>query len=164
MAVAQRLLMVCLGNICRSPMAEGALRARLRAAGLAAAVEVDSAGLGDWHAGTPPDPRAIACAARHGVDIGGQRARSLRETDHHDFDLLLCADTRVLHAVRGSAPENARARSALLLAWSGTGGDGDEVPDPYTGTTADFEHAWSLVDAAAAAIVAMRLQRRPGDA
>ena len=164
MAVAQRLLMVCLGNICRSPMAEGALRARLRAAGLAKAVEVDSAGLGDWHAGSPPDARAIACAARHGVDIGGQRARRLREADHHDFDLLLCADAQVLRAVRAAAPVNAHARSALLRAWSGTGGEGDEVPDPYAGTTADFEHAWSLVDAAAAAIVTTWLLQRPGDA
>ncbi|MCJ0824661.1 low molecular weight phosphotyrosine protein phosphatase [Luteimonas sp. 50] len=155
--------MVCLGNICRSPMAEGALRARLHAAGLATAVEVDSAGLGDWHAGRPPDARAIACAARHGVDIGGQRARRLRDADHHDFDLLLCADAQVLHAVRAAAPTDARARSALLLAWSGTGDAGDEVPDPYAGSTADFERAWSLVDAAAAAIVAM-LQQRPGDA
>jgi protein-tyrosine phosphatase len=127
-------------------------------------VEVDSAGLGDWHAGRPPDARAIACAARHGVDIGGQRARRLRDADHHDFDLLLCADSRVLHAVRAATPTGARARSVLLLAWSGTGDEGDEVPDPYTGTTADFERAWSLVDAAAAAIVAMRLQQRPGDA
>ena len=158
MAATQRLLMVCLGNICRSPMAEGALRARLQAAGLANVVDVDSAGLGDWHAGDPPDPRAITCALRHGVDIAGQRARRLRPADHDDFDLLLCADAEVLRAVQAGAPANARAGSALLLAWSGAGGDGDEVPDPYTGTTTDFEHAWTLVDAAAAAIVAMRLQ------
>jgi protein-tyrosine phosphatase len=164
MPVPQRLLMVCLGNICRSPMAEGALRARLQAAGLADAIDVDSAGLGDWHAGDPPDPRAIACAARHGVDIAGQRARRLRPADHDDFDLLLCADADVLRAVRSVAPANARARSALLLAWSGAGRDDDGIPDPYTGTTGDFEHAWALVDAAAAAIVAMQLQRRPGDA
>lgn len=164
MPAPQRLLMVCLGNICRSPMAEGALRARLQAAGLADAIDVDSAGLGDWHAGDPPDQRAIACAARHGVDIAGQRARPLRRADHDDFDLLLCADADVLRAVRSAAPANARARSALLLAWSGAGRDDDGIPDPYTGTTGDFEHAWALVDAAAAAIVAMQLQRRPGDA
>ena len=164
MPVPQRLLMVCLGNICRSPMAEGALRARLQAAGLAGAVDVDSAGLGDWHAGNPPDPRAIACAAGHGVDIAGQRARQLRPADHDDFDLLLCADADVLRAVRNATPARARAQSALLLAWSGAGRDDDGIPDPYTGTTADFEHAWALVDAAAAAIVAMQLQRRPADA
>jgi protein-tyrosine phosphatase len=164
MATPQRLLMVCLGNICRSPMAEGALRARLQAAGLADAIHVDSAGLGDWHAGDPPDPRAIVCAAGHGIDIAGQRARQLCPADHDDFDLLLCADADVLRAVRSATPARARAQSALLLAWSGTGRADDGIPDPYTGTTADFEHAWALVDAAAAAIVAMRLQRRPGDA
>lgn len=163
MALPQRLLMVCLGNICRSPMAEGALRARLQAAGLSGNVEVDSAGLGDWHAGGPPDPRAIACAERHGVDIAGQHARQLRRADHDDFDLLLCADADVLRAVRTAAPANARARSVLLLEWSGIG-EGAVVPDPYTGTAADFEHAWALVDAAAAAIVATWLQPRPGDA
>jgi protein-tyrosine phosphatase len=163
MPAPQRLLMVCLGNICRSPMAEGALRARLQAAGLADAIDVDSAGLGDWHAGDPPDPRAVACAARHGVDIAGQRARRLRRADHDDFDLLLCADAEVLRAVRAAAPANPRARSALLLEWSGVG-EGTGVPDPYTGTAADFEHAWALVDAAAAAIVATWLQPRPGDA
>ncbi len=71
------LLVVCLGNICRSPMAEGALRARLQASPLADRVQVDSAGTGDWHVGEAPDRRAIACAARHGVDIGGLRARQL---------------------------------------------------------------------------------------
>jgi len=158
--VQQRLLMVCLGNICRSPMAEGALRARLQAAGLADAVLVDSAGLGDWHVGAPPDPRAIACAARHGVDISGQRARRLGMSDHEAFDLLLCADADVLRAVRTAAPASARARSELLLAWSGTGADGAGIPDPYAGTTMDFEHAWALADAAAAAIVDTRLRLR----
>ena len=73
-----RLLVVCLGNICRSPMAEGALRARLDASPLAGRVQVDSAGTGDWHVGDPPDPRAVACAARNGVDIAAQRARQHR--------------------------------------------------------------------------------------
>ncbi len=152
--------MVCLGNICRSPMAEGALRARLQAAGLADAVLVDSAGLGDWHVGAPPDPRAIACAARHGVDISGQRARRLGMSDHQAFDQLLCADADVLRAVRAAAPAGARARSDLLLAWSGVGADGAGIPDPYTGTTTDFEHAWALADAAAVAIVEARLRLR----
>lgn len=153
MPASQRLLMVCLGNICRSPMAEGALRARLHAAGLGMAVEVDSAGVGRWHVGNPPDPRAIACAARHGVDIAGLRARQLRPADHAAFDLLLCADASVLQAVRAAAPADARARSALLLPWGGFAAR-TEIPDPYTGGMADFEHVWTLVDAAAAAIVA----------
>lgn len=87
-----KLLVVCLGNICRSPMAEGALRARLEASPLAGRVQVDSAGTGDWHVGEPPDRRAIACAAGHGVDIGGLRARQLQAADFDRFDWILCAD------------------------------------------------------------------------
>lgn len=151
MAAPERILMVCLGNICRSPMAEGALVHRLAGLGLASAAMVDSAGLGRWHAGDPPDARAIACAARHGVDISGQRARQLRERDFADFDWLLCADRSVLHAVRAAAPPAAAARVELLLVHAGAG-DPDEVPDPYPGGRREFEHAWSLVDGAAAAI------------
>ncbi len=153
MAEPLRLLFVCLGNICRSPLAEGALRARLQAAGLAREILHDSAGLGGWHAGAPPDPRTIAVAARHGVDIADLRARRLRAVDFADFDWLLCADRENLRAVHAAAPADARAQLALLLPWAGQG-EADEVPDPYTGTEADFERVWRMVDAAAAAIVA----------
>lgn len=148
----QRLLIVCLGNICRSPMAEGALRARLEAAGLGNRVEVDSAGLGNWHAGQPPDRRAIKCAAGHGVDISGLRARQITDTDYTAFDVLLCADADVLYTVRAHAPPAATAHSELLLSWCGLGPKA-QIPDPYTQNAAAFEHAWELVDAAAAAIV-----------
>lgn len=150
--VRQRLLIVCLGNICRSPMAEGALRSRLNEAGLGQLVEVDSAGLGNWHAGRPPDRRAIACAARHGVDISDLRARQLVDADYTRFDALLCADADVLYTVDAHAPLGATAATSLLLGWSGLG-ENAQIPDPYTLNTAAFEHAWDLVDAAAAAIV-----------
>ena len=166
MAAESRLLIVCLGNICRSPMAEGALRARLLRAGLANRVRVDSVGTGDWHVGQPPDPRAIACAAGHGVDIAGLRARQLHAADFADFDWLLCADRSVLRAVRAVAPARAPARAGLLLDYA-CGGDA-EVPDPYTGGPADFERVWSLVDHAAAAIVSalggQPARNPPGDA
>ncbi len=151
MSAPIRLLVVCLGNICRSPMAEGALRHRLAEAGLGDGVSVDSAGLGSWHAGQPPDPRAVACAARHGVDIADQQARQLRAADYHDFDWLLCADHAVLADVRKAMPAGARAKAVLMLGF----GDGPDepIPDPYTGGQADFEHAWALVDAAAGTIV-----------
>jgi protein-tyrosine phosphatase len=147
-----RLLVICLGNICRSPMAEGALRARLEAAGLGHRVEVDSAGLGDWHAGQPPDRRAIRCAAGHGVDISGRRGRQIVDADSTAFDVLLCADADVLYTVRAHAPPGATAQSELLLAWSGLG-EKAQIPDPYTQNAAAFEYAWELVDGAAAAIV-----------
>ncbi len=147
-----RLLMVCLGNICRSPLAEGAVRAHLDRSGLDW-VEVDSAGTGGWHAGEPPDRRSIAVAAGSGVDIRGQRARKLRDADFQRFDWLLCADRSVLRDVRAMAPAGATAQAALLLEWAGLG-EGGEVPDPYTGGPEDFRRVWAMVDAAAAGIVA----------
>ena len=152
-----KLLMVCLGNICRSPLAEGALRARLTQARLDW-VEVDSAGTGGWHAGEPPDRRSIAIAAEVGVDIRDQRARKLRAADFERFDWLLCADRSVLRDVRAMAPQaatgatGARAEAVLLLEWAGQGA-GMEVPDPYTGTQDDFRRVWRMVDTAAEAIV-----------
>ena len=114
------------------------------------------AGLGNWHSGQPPDRRAIACAARHGVDISGLRARKLVDEDYTRFDALLCADADVLYTVNAHAPDGVTAETGLLLTWCGLG-EHAQIPDPYTLNTAAFEHAWDLVDAAAAAIVA-RLQ------
>lgn len=159
-AVATRLLVVCLGNICRSPLAEGALRARIEASPLAGRVQVDSAGTGDWHAGQPPDRRAVACARGHGVDIAGLRARQIRADDFQAFDWLLCADADNLRDVRRLSPPQARDRVALLLDWAGTVPAG-EVPDPYYGHADHFEEVWRLVDTAAQAVVA-RLSPRPG--
>ena len=153
MAEPLRVLVVCLGNICRSPMAEGALRARIEAARLGHRITVDSVGTGGWHVGEPPDPRSIATAARHGVDISGLRARKLHARDYRDFDRLLCADLDNLAEVRRRAPDAAAAaRASLLLDWAGQGSDA-EVPDPYTGGDHDFEQVWALVDDAARAIV-----------
>ncbi len=154
-----RLLMVCLGNICRSPLAEGALRAQLAQRRLDW-VEVDSAGTGGWHAGEPPDRRSIAIAAEAGVDIRAQRARKLRQGDFEHFDWLLCADRSVLRDVRAMAPSGSPAQSALLLEWAGLG-EGGEVPDPYTGGPDDFRRVWAMVDAAAAGIVARLSSTRP---
>lgn len=134
-------------------MAEGALRARIAASPSAGRVQVDSAGTGGWHAGQPPDPRAIACARGHGVDISMLRARQLRRQDYLEFDWLLCADRENLRDVVGQAPATARGKVALLMEWAGIAGNG-AIPDPYTGGTAEFEHAWRLVDSAAQAVVA----------
>lgn len=159
MAEPLRLLVVCLGNICRSPVAEGALRQRIGEARLERRIEVDSAGTGGWHAGEPPDRRSIANARAHGLDISGLRARQLRAADYYAFDWLLCADLENLADVRERAPGDATARSALLLEWAGLG-ERMELPDPYTGGTDDFERVWQLADRAARAIVARVAESR----
>jgi len=155
-----RLLVLCLGNICRSPMGEGALRARLDASPLAGEVEVDSAGTGGWHAGEAPDPRAIRCAAGHGVDISGLRARQLRAGDFQAFDWILCADRANLRDALALAPASARERVVPWLAWAGID-EVSDIPDPYSGGRNEFETAWALVDRAASATVA-RLARERG--
>jgi protein-tyrosine phosphatase len=156
-----RVLVVCLGNICRSPMAEGALRARIQDSTLAGSVVVDSVGTGAWHVGQPPDPRAIATAARHGVDISGLRGRQLSRDDFMRHDWLLCADRSNLRDVLARGPADAHSRCALLLDWAGMAPEEIEVPDPYTGGAVDFEHVWTLLDRAAEGVIA-RLETVPG--
>jgi protein-tyrosine phosphatase len=146
-----RLLVVCLGNICRSPMGEGALRMRIAESSLASDIEVDSAGTSDWHIGRAADPRAIACARGHGVDISGLKARQLIREDFSRFDLILCADQSNLEDARAVAPVDSVGRAVLWLPWAGM--SAVSVPDPYYGDERDFEHSWSLVDAAAQATV-----------
>ena len=145
------VLMVCLGNICRSPMAEGVLRARLEEAGLADQVRVDSAATGRSHIDHAPDERAIACAKKHGIDISAQRARALEIADFDEFDFILCADRTILHDARIRKPRTSYGQVELLLDWAGIGKK--DVPDPYYGSVRDFDRAWKLVDSAAAGIV-----------
>ncbi len=112
-----KILMVCMGNICRSPMMEGWLAdAVAREPRLAGRVQVDSAAIGPWHVGNPPDPRAIATAARHGIDIATQRARQLRPEDFAGFDLLLFADAETLRDGRAFASGRGEAASDRYLA------------------------------------------------
>jgi protein-tyrosine phosphatase len=132
-----------MGNICRSPLLEGWARQVLTEAGHPAAKRLDSAGTGDWHAGQPPDPRAIAVAARFGVDISGQRARAVVPADFERFDLILCADRRNLTWLRQTGGKAAHERIALALDWCGVAGGGD-LPDPYYGSSADFDHVSHL--------------------
>lgn len=141
-----------MGNICRSPLLEGWARHRFATAGRAGDADFDSAGTGGWHVGRPPDPRAIAAAARRGVDIRGQRARLLVPGDFDAFDLVLCADRDNLREARQRAGGRSRARVALALEWAGAAG-ALEVPDPYTGVDADFDHVCTLADTVAAALL-----------
>ncbi|MEO0426806.1 MAG: low molecular weight protein-tyrosine-phosphatase [Pseudomonadota bacterium] len=140
-----RVLCVCLGNICRSPMAEGMIAARAREAGVA--LEVDSAGMGDWHAGDPPDPRAIAATSARGIDISRQRARRVRPEDFMAFDLILAMDRSNLAALERLRPVGATA--VLRIADQ----EGREVPDPYVGGAQDFETVLDMLEVIAESVV-----------
>jgi protein-tyrosine phosphatase len=145
------ILFLCLGNICRSPLAEGAARAAFAKAGIAATL--DSAGTGDWHAGHPPDRRAQAEARRRGADISGLRARQLAPEDFYRFDLILAADETNLREARALAPADATARLQLMLDLV-PGRMGDSVTDPYYGEDDGFAATWDDVSAVADALVA----------
>ncbi|RIV85832.1 low molecular weight protein-tyrosine-phosphatase [Aurantiacibacter zhengii] len=148
---APAILFVCLGNICRSPLAEGALRAAAEAAGLD--LQLDSAGTGDWHVGNPPDPRAIAVARENGVDITGLRARQVTRADFTTFDHIFALDAENLRYLRQLAPGDTTAEVALLLDMV-SGRTGQPVADPYYGGEEGFAETWADVTAAAHAIVA----------
>ncbi len=144
--------MVCLGNICRSPMMEGWLRDAIeREPALWGRVEVDSAGIGLWHVGQPPDARTIATARRHGIDISGQRARQLRAGDFDTFDLVLFADAQTLRDGLERRGDGS-ATAGLYLDWAGLDGELDLV-DPYQGDADDFEAVWRRVADGGAGIV-----------
>lgn len=148
---APSYLFVCLGNICRSPLAEAAMRAAAERAGID--VAVDSAGTGEWHVGRAPDRRSQAVAAHHGIDISGYKARQVRAADFRSFDHLLALDPQNLRDLRAIAPRDATARLSLLMDHV-AGRQGEGVPDPYYGDAADFERVWDDVTAAANALVA----------
>jgi len=143
-----RLLFVCLGNICRSPTAEGVMRHLVRERGLEDRVEVDSAGTGGWHVGEPPDARATAAARERGIALAGA-ARRVRASDFDDFDLILAADRENWRALRALASDDdARAKVRLLREFdAGAVSAGDlDVPDPYY--DGGFEHVFDVVERA----------------
>ncbi|SFI07831.1 low molecular weight protein-tyrosine-phosphatase [Albimonas pacifica] len=144
-----RLLFVCLGNICRSPAAEGVARAMAQARGLA--VEIDSAGTGGWHAGDPPDPRMREAALRRGYDLSALRARQVRRADFAAFDHILAMDADNLAALERARPADARAALSLMLSHADL--PEREVPDPYYGGPQGFDHVLDLLEAAVAGLL-----------
>ncbi len=147
-----RVLMVCLGNICRSPLAQGVLEQRLRKSGLFHGVRVDSAGTHAYHVGEPPDPRAVEAAARRGYEISGQRARRIRDGDFQSFDYILAMDLDNLQQLKSRCPGAEVERLRLLMDFA-PGSDGQEVPDPYYGGDDGFERALDLIEAAVDGLV-----------
>lgn len=141
-----RVLFVCLGNICRSPSAEGVFRRLLEARGLSHRVEVDSCGIGPWHVGKAPDPRAQEAATRRGVDLSGLRARQLAADDFDRFDLLLAMDHDNLEAIEAQRPPHSRVPARLFLEYAGH--PDRAVPDPYFGGDRGFDEVLDLIEAA----------------
>ena len=142
-----KVLFVCLGNICRSPTAEGVFTALIDREGLTDLVSVDSAGTGDWHVGNQPDRRAQAAAKARGYDLSMQRARQIKEMDFWDFDYVIAMDSQNHSDLSMMAPTNAQDRIRMFLSFAPKEGVTD-VPDPYYGGANGFDHVLDLVEAA----------------
>jgi protein-tyrosine phosphatase len=152
----RRILFFCMGNICRSPTAEGVMRAKLAAAGLD--VEVDSAGTHGYHLGAPPDARSQQHAGQRGYDLSALRARQLIAEDFSRFDLVLAMDAdNLAHAAR-LCPPGQRHRLQLLMDYAPHTGKA-HVPDPYYGGAAGFDEVLDLVEAACDGLVASLRER-----
>lgn len=147
--MSHRILFVCLGNICRSPSAEGVLRAK--ADGLGVRLEIDSAGTGDWHVGEPPYGPMQAAAKARGYDLSPLRARQVTAQDFHDFDLIIAMDDSNLSNLSRIQPAGARATVALFTDYAAHTG-ADHVPDPYY--TRDFDGCLDLVEHCAEGLLA----------
>lgn len=143
--VMTRVLFVCLGNICRSPTAEGVMRSLVREAGLEDEIEIDSAGTGGWHVGASPDPRSTAAAARRGITLEGA-ARQVAPEDFERFDLLVAMDSENLRELRRRAPAGTEDKLRLLCV------DRD-VPDPYYGGERGFDDVLDQVEEACRALL-----------
>ncbi|HZP65183.1 MAG TPA: low molecular weight protein-tyrosine-phosphatase [Rudaea sp.] len=139
-----KLLFVCMGNICRSPVVEAVARAEFARAGFS--IDVASAGTEDYHVGEPADPRAIASAKAHGYDVSRHRARQIVAADFARFDAVLAMDRVNLSALARCCPPEHERRAALFLPFAGLETP-DEVPDPYYGKARDFERVIELARA-----------------
>jgi protein-tyrosine phosphatase len=154
------VLMVCMGNICRSPTAEGVLRAKVAQAGLTRQVHIESAGTHNYHPGSPPDERSQAHALRRGYDLSPLRARQVTQDDYADFDLILAMDWDNLALLQVDCPAQYAIKLKLLMEFAGaragqTGSHGAVVPDPYHGGDADFERVLDLTEAACDGLAAV---------
>lgn len=138
------ILFVCLGNICRSPLAEGVFRSVVEKAGKSHFYHIDSAATGSWHVGDPPDPRMIETANRHGTDLSNQRCRKIAPNDFYGFDLIICMDRSNIHNVEAIMPADATAKISMFMQFSL--GQDIEVPDPYYMEAKDgFEQVYRMV-------------------
>ncbi len=146
-----KILFVCLGNICRSPLAEGIMRAVVGEAGRDSDFVIDSAGTGGWHVGSAPDPRSIAVAARNGIDIAAQRCRRIEPADFESFDLILAMDRSNLDDLLALAPAPARPKVHMFLAYAS--GQDKEIGDPYYGGADGFDRAYRIIRDASLSLI-----------
>ena len=146
-SVSVAVLFVCLGNICRSPTAEGIFRAQVQAAGLSNRILVDSAGSHAYHEGESPDIRACAAALERGFDLSGQVGRQIKASDFEYFDYILAMDRENLHYLQKMQPAGNHSRIALFLDYA-EGREGQSVPDPYLGQADGFALVIDLVESA----------------
>lgn len=153
-----KILFVCMGNICRSPTAEGVFRALVRDRAPGLDVEIDSAGTHDYHVGDPPDSRAIAAARRRGIDITHLRARMVEESDFERFDLIVAMDRLNREILLDRSPEEYRERVRLMTEFA-PAGDVEDVPDPYYGGALGFERVLDLLEEAASGLLEEVLAR-----
>ncbi len=140
-----RVLFVCLGNICRSPTAEGIFRSRVESAQLEDSIYIDSAGTGDWHIGKAPDPRATKHGLEAGYDISQLRARLVRPDDFGEFDYILAMDRQNLSDLEEMRPADFTGRLLLLLDLD-VSAAAEDVPDPYSLDASGFKRAISLIE------------------
>jgi len=153
-----RILFVCMGNICRSPTAEGVFRKLVQERAPHLRVEIDSAGTHAYHVGEPPDRRTIAAAARRGIDLSGLRARIVDDADFEGFDLLVAMDQLNREVLLDRSPDEYRERVRLMLEFAPSV-DAEDVPDPYYGGPVGFEQVLDLVEEASKGLLDELLAR-----
>ena len=155
-----RVLFLCLGNICRSPLAEGVFRARVAERDLAERFEIDSAGTSAYHAGEPPDRGSVRVAAERGIDIAAQRSRPLVEEDFETFDFIVAMDRRNLSRVEAYMADE---RAFLAREFDPEATGSLDVPDPWGGGLNGFETVFDMLDRSVEGMVAHMLHHGPSD-
>ncbi len=149
------ILFVCMGNICRSPTAEGVFRARVAQAGLGEQVKIDSAGTHNYHPGSPPDERSQMHALARGIDLSKQRARQVLDADYEKFDLILAMDWDNLALLQADCPPDQAHKLRLFMSFADPAlALGEVVPDPYHSAKAGFEQVLDMAEAASAGLLA----------